>query len=62
VIDIPQGAINKYEYDKKLQVFCLDLPLHSSVHYPGDYGFIAQTPAEDGEASIVEHADQACFI
>jgi inorganic pyrophosphatase len=49
VIEIPQGGINKYEYDKKLHVFRLDRNLHSPVHYPGDYGFIPQTVAEDGD-------------
>ena len=44
VIEIPQGGINKYEYDKKLHVFCLDRNLHSPVHYPGDHGFIPQNP------------------
>jgi inorganic pyrophosphatase len=49
VIEIPQGCINKYEYDKKLHVFRLDRNLHSPVHYPGDYGFIPCTLAEDGD-------------
>jgi inorganic pyrophosphatase len=34
VIEIPQGSVNKYEYNKKLQVFRLDRNLHSPVHYP----------------------------
>jgi inorganic pyrophosphatase len=45
VIEIPQGCINKYEYDKKLRVFRLDRNLHSPVHYPGDCGFIPRTLA-----------------
>lgn len=49
VIEIPQGGVNKYEYDKKLHVFRLDRNLHSPVHYPGDYGFVPQTVAEDGD-------------
>ncbi|MFB3814586.1 MAG: inorganic diphosphatase [Terriglobales bacterium] len=49
VIEIPAGGVNKYEYDKKLGVFRLDRPLYSPVHYPGDYGFIASTLAEDGD-------------
>jgi inorganic pyrophosphatase len=49
VIEIPQGGINKYEYDKKLHVFRLDRNLHSPVHYPADYGFIPQTLADDGD-------------
>lgn len=49
VIEIPQGSSNKYEYDKKRQVFKLDRNLHSPVLYPSDYGFIPQTLAEDGD-------------
>ena len=49
VIEIPAGGVNKYEYDKKLGVFHLDRPLYSPVHYPGDYGFIPSTLAEDGD-------------
>lgn len=49
VIEIPQGSKNKYEYDKHLDVFRLDRSLHSPVHYPGDYGFIPHTLAEDGD-------------
>lgn len=49
VIEIPRDSTNKYEYDKKMHVFKLDRNLHSPVHYPGDYGFIPQTLAEDGD-------------
>jgi inorganic pyrophosphatase len=49
VVEIPQDCVNKYEYDKKLQIFRLDRNLHSPVHYPGDYGFIPRTLAEDGD-------------
>lgn len=49
VVEIPLDGVNKYEYDKTLQVFRLDRNLHSPVHYPGDYGFISQTLAEDGD-------------
>jgi len=49
VIEIPSEGINKYEYDKKLHVFKLDLNLYSPVHYPGDYGFIPSTLAADGD-------------
>jgi inorganic pyrophosphatase len=47
---VPLGGVNKYEYDKKLHVFRLDRTLYSSVHYPGDYGFIPSTLAGDGDA------------
>lgn len=49
VIEIPQDSVNKYEYDKQLKAFRLDRNLHSPVHYPGDYGFLPQTLAEDGD-------------
>ena len=50
VVEVPTGQVNKYEYDKALQVFRLDRPLYSSVHYPGEYGFIPSTLSEDGDA------------
>jgi inorganic pyrophosphatase len=53
VIEIPKGGINKYEYDKQLHVFRLDRNLHSPVHYPGDYGFLPSTLAEDGDPQDV---------
>jgi len=49
VVEIPQGSRNKYEYDKELNIFRLDRALHSATYYPGDYGFIPQTLAEDGD-------------
>jgi inorganic pyrophosphatase len=49
VIEIPKGSHHKYEYDKKLNVFRLDRTLHSPVHYPGAYGFVPRTLAEDGD-------------
>jgi inorganic pyrophosphatase len=49
IVEIPAGESNKYEYDKTLDIFKLDRNLHSPVHYPGDYGFIPQTLAGDGD-------------
>jgi inorganic pyrophosphatase len=49
VVEIPQGSRNKYEYDKQLDIFRLDRALHSSIFYPGDYGFVPQTLALDGD-------------
>ncbi len=49
VIEIPANERNKYELDKVLGVFRLDRLLHSSVHYPGDYGFLPRTLADDGD-------------
>jgi inorganic pyrophosphatase len=49
VVEIPYGSRNKYEYDKNLNMFRLDRALHSPIYYPGDYGFMPQTLAEDGD-------------
>ena len=49
VIEIPTNERNKYELDKKHGVFRLDRVLHSAVHYPGDYGFLPRTLADDGD-------------
>lgn len=48
-IEIPQGTVNKYEFDEERQAFRLDRVLYSPVHYPADYGFIPQTLAADGD-------------
>ena len=47
IVEIPQHSANKYEYDGNLGVFRLDRALYSPLHYPGDYGFIPGTLAED---------------
>lgn len=49
VIEVPMGSANKYEYDPELGVFRLDRVLYSPMHYPGDYGFVPGTHAEDGD-------------
>ncbi|HOG47511.1 MAG TPA: inorganic diphosphatase [Anaerolineae bacterium] len=50
VVEIPKGSRNKYEYDEHMGVFKLDRVLYSPLHYPGDYGLVPQTLAEDGDA------------
>lgn len=47
IVEIPKNSANKYEYDGNLGVFRLDRALYSPMHYPGDYGFIPGTLAED---------------
>ncbi len=49
IVEIPRGSRNKYEVDKRTGLMRLDRYLYSSSHYPGDYGFIPQTLAEDGD-------------
>ena len=50
VIEISLGDSNKYEIDRRTGLLRLDRVLHSAVFYPGNYGFIPQTLAEDGDA------------
>ena len=47
VIEIPKGSKNKYELDKETGVLMLDRILHTSTHYPANYGFIPRTYWDD---------------
>ncbi|MEE8392590.1 MAG: inorganic diphosphatase [Anaerolineae bacterium] len=49
VVEIPKRSRNKYEYDEKGGFVKLDRVLFSSLHYPGDYGFIPQTLHDDDD-------------
>ena len=50
LIEISKGSSTKYEIDKEHGLMMLDRFVYSSVHYPGDYGFIPQTYGGDGDA------------
>ena len=67
VIEIPKNEQNKYELDKELGIFRLDRVLHSAVHYPGDYGFLPRTLAEDHDpldvlVAMTEPVFPGCLI
>jgi inorganic pyrophosphatase len=47
VVEISKGSKNKYELDKETGRLILDRILHTSTHYPDNYGFIPLTYAED---------------
>jgi len=49
IVEIPRGSRNKYEFDPATGAIHLDRVLFSSVHYPGDYGFIPGTRGADGD-------------
>lgn len=49
IVEIPKGRRSKFEVDKTTGLLKLDRYLYSSSMYPGDYGFIPQTLAEDGD-------------
>lgn len=47
VVEIPKGSKNKYELDKETGLIILDRILHTSTHYPANYGFIPRTYGDD---------------
>ena len=49
VIEISKGSKQKYEMDKSTGMLMLDRILHTSTHYPANYGFIPQTLAADDD-------------
>ncbi len=50
LIEISKGSRCKYEIDKTSGLLKLDRIIHSSFHYPVNYGFIPQTIGDDGDA------------
>lgn len=49
VIEIPKDCKIKYELDKETGLLRMDRVLHTSTHYPANYGFIPRTYAEDND-------------
>ena len=49
VVEIGKNSSNRYGYDPHLRLSRLDRALYSPMHFPGDYGFIPGTIAEDEE-------------
>jgi inorganic pyrophosphatase len=49
MVEIPKGSRNKYEYDPRVDRIRLDRMLFTATGYPGDYGFVPDTLAEDDD-------------
>ena len=50
IIEIPRGGEPvKYEIDKESGALFVDRFLHTAMFYPGNYGFIPHTLADDGD-------------
>lgn len=50
VVEIPQGGQPvKYELDKTSGAVFVDRFLHTAMFYPGNYGFVPHTLAQDGD-------------
>lgn len=67
IIEIPRGSRNKYELDKETGLFRFDRLLYSAVYYPGDYGFIPRTLADDDDpldvlVMVTEPTFPGCFM
>ncbi len=62
VVEIPKRSRNKYEYDEKSGFVKLDRVLYSSLHYPGDYGFIPRTLYDDDDPlDVLVHINEPTF-
>ncbi len=49
IIETPRGSLNKFAYDRELQVFRLKKQLPLGCTFPFDFGFIPGTLGEDGD-------------
>lgn len=49
VIEIAKGSKIKYELDKETGLIIMDRILHTSTHYPANYGFIPRTYSDDND-------------
>jgi len=49
IIEISKGSNIKYEFDKTKQYMRCDRILHTSMGYPGNYGYIPKTLSDDGD-------------
>jgi inorganic pyrophosphatase len=62
-IEIPQGGLPvKYELDKASGALFVNRFLHTTMFYPGNYGFIPNTLSEDGDACDALVVSQAAVI
>ena len=49
MVEIPYLSHVKYEYDEKIKSMRCDRVLNTSMSYPGNYGYIPNTLAGDGD-------------
>jgi inorganic pyrophosphatase len=62
-VEIPQGGLPvKYELDKSTGVLFVNRFLHTTMFYPGNYGFIPQTLSDDGDPLDVIIVSQAAVF
>lgn len=49
IIEIPEGCLVKYEFDKKAGVIFVDRFVRTTMGYPANYGFVPNTMSGDGD-------------
>ena len=49
IIEVSKGSNLKYEISKETNLLRLDRVLHTSMFYPGNYGYFPNTLAGDGD-------------
>ena len=67
LIEISMGSRCKYEVDKVSGILKLDRVIHSSFHYPVNYGFIPRTLGYDGDPLDIlvicsQHIQPLCLV
>ena len=63
VIEVPVGGEPiKYEMDKDAGTLIVDRFLHTSMRYPGNYGFIPHTLSDDGDPCDVLVANTRAIV
>jgi len=63
IVEIPQGGVPvKYEIDKDSGALMVDRFLHTAMYYPGNYGFIPHTLADDGDPMDVMIVTQTVLV
>jgi len=53
IIEVPLNSNIKYEIDKDSGAVEVDRVLYSAMHYPANYGFVANTLSDDGDPADV---------
>lgn len=59
-IEIPKDSNIKYELDKESGIIFIDRFLHTAMNFPFNYGFVANTLADDGDPlDVIVLGDQS---
>ncbi|RLA75464.1 MAG: inorganic pyrophosphatase, partial [Epsilonproteobacteria bacterium] len=53
IIEVPLNSNIKFEIDKESGTVEVDRVLYSAVHYPANYGFVANTLSDDGDPADI---------